>query len=446
MTAELDMLISGGTLLTMSDAMEKVRNAEIGIKDGNILFVRPMGGGYPVKAVKEIIDASGCLILPGLINTHTHLPMVCFRGLADDLPLNEWLTNHIFPAEARYVNRDMVYCGSLLGIAEMLLSGTTSFCDGYFFSSSIARAAMEAGMRGIIGQGIIDYPTADNPDPSKHLAIATGFVNKWKGVSPLITPALFCHSPYTCSPETLKNIKCLTSEHDLPYLIHVSETLDEVKVIKDRYGLSPVGHLEKLGVLDNRTVAIHCVWVDDEEIDILARCGTGISHTPESNMKLATGVAPVPKMRKRGIAIGLGTDGCASNNDLDLILEMGTAARIHKVDTMDPTVISAETALKMATIEGARILGLDDRIGSIEPGKCADIIILDMKKPHLTPVYNEYSHVVYAASGADVKTTLVNGRVVMRDRKILSFDMRTAMEKVRAVAQRIIEDRSRGIY
>lgn len=326
---DIDILITGGTLLTMSDSMDIIENPVIGIKDGKILFAEKEN--ISQHRADEIIDASGSIIMPGLVNTHTHLPMVCFRGLADDLPLMEWLNNYIFPAEAKYVNREMVYYGSMLAIAEMILSGTTTFCDGYFYESSVARAAIDAGMRAVPCQGFIDFPTSDNPDPSKNARIAESFIEKWTGRSPLITPAFFCHSPYTCSPETLSSIKEIARNAGIFYFTHLAETKDEVKTIQERYGKTPVRHLLNLGVLDDKTVAVHCNWVDEEEIKILADYGTKVSHNPESSMKLAAGIAPIPQMMRAGITVGLGTDGCASNNDLDLFMEMDTTAKIHKV-------------------------------------------------------------------------------------------------------------------
>ena len=433
----LDILISGGTTLTISKDMDIIENARIGIKDGNIVFVGEKGDHLPDYRCEKFIDASGSLIMPGLVNTHTHLPMVCFRGLADDLPLMDWLNNHIFPAEARYVNSDMVYHGSMLAMAEMILSGTTTFCDAYFFESSVAKATIETGMRGVACQGFIDFPTPDNPNPSNKEDIARTFIEKWTGVSPLVSPALVCHSPYTCSPETLTLIKGIAREHNLLFLIHLSETQEEVTLIRERYGTTPVRHLYNLGILDEKTVSAHCVWVDDEEIDILADCGVKVSHVPESNMKLAAGNAPIPQMIGKGITVGLGTDGCASNNDLDMFLEMDTTAKIHKVVEMDPTVMDAETVLRMATIEGAKTLGMENSVGSIEEGKCADIIILDMKKPHLTPLYNSYSQVVYSATGADVTTSIINGQVVMEKRRLLTIDLPDIMEKVIIISQKI---------
>ncbi|HEU19547.1 MAG TPA: amidohydrolase [Deltaproteobacteria bacterium] len=442
MREKLDIIISGGTLLTMSKNADIVMNPRIGIRNGIIRSVDTGDIPRDQMSAAEIIDATDSVILPGLVNTHTHLPMVCFRGLADDLPLMEWLNSYIFPAEARYVDRPMVYYGSMLAIAEMILSGTTTFCDGYFYESSVAQAALEAGMRAVPCQGFIDFPTMDNPDQTKNRQIGRAFVEKWNGVSPLIIPAFFCHSPYTCSPATLTGIKELSRESGVLYLTHVAETREEVATIRNQYGTTPVRHLQNLGVLDEHTVAVHCNWLDDEEIAILARNGAKVSHNPESSMKLAAGIAPIPKMMNAGITVGLGTDGAASNNDLDLFTEMDTAAKIHKLRSMDPTVMDARTVVTMATIGGARLLGLDDRIGSVEVGKAADLIIIDMNKPHLTPMYNPYSHLVYAAAGSDVTTVIINGKIVMRDRKLLTIDIAEVMERVRKIAENIRNDRS----
>jgi 5-methylthioadenosine/S-adenosylhomocysteine deaminase len=440
-SGEMDILIRGGTVLTMSGDSGIVHGAVVGIKGEKIAFVEkdeePPSRRYQAR---DVMEARGCLILPGLVNTHTHLPMVAFRGMADDLPLMEWLSRHIFPAEAKYVNRQMVYDTARLAIAEMILSGTTTFCDGYFYESGIARAAMECGMRAVPSAGFIDLPFPDSPDPSNHTGIAGKYLARWKDRSPLITPALFCHSPYTCKPETIRVVKEAARKAGVPFLTHLAETKEEVRITKELYGLTPVRHLHRLGVLDEKTIAIHAVWVDDEEIEILGDCGVKVSHCPESNMKLASGICPLTKLIGRGIAVGLGTDGAASNNDLDMFGEMDKAAKVDKVVRMDPTIMGAETVLRMATIDGAAVLGLEKEIGSLEPGKRADIIILDTRKPHLTPLYNPYSHIVYSASGADVKTAIINGKVVMRDRRLTTLDVDEAMAKVVEIADAIKKD------
>ena len=438
----LDLLITGGTLLTMSGDMTVVENPVIGVREGKIVLVEgPATSACPYRA-KEIIDATDTLILPGLINTHTHAAMVCFRGIADDLPLMSWLHDHIFPLEAKYVGREMVYAGTMLAIAEMIQSGTTTFCDGYFYPGSIIRAAKEMGMRSVTCLGFFDL---DNPegDPAKirrHILAAERYLTKWRTTSPLITPAFFPHSPYTCAPGTLREVKKLAREAEIPFITHLSETREEVRLIEERYGLTPVRYLDSLDILDERTIAVHCNWPDEEEIHILARHGVRVSHNPESGMKLAAGLAPVPKLHAAGVVVGLGTDGCASNNDHDLFGEMGTAAKVHKLVTLDPTVMDARKVLKMATIDGARVLGLDREIGSIEVGKDADIILVDTNKPRLTPMYNPYSHLVYAVAGSDVSTTIVKGKILMQQGRLTSVDLGAVVREVRNLARRIRDE------
>jgi 5-methylthioadenosine/S-adenosylhomocysteine deaminase len=425
--------------MTMSAGMEIIEDSIIGIKDGLIVKIsQKKDSGSNAFTAKETIDASGCIVMPGLVNTHTHLPMVCFRGMADDLPLMKWLNEHIFPAEARFVNKKMVYDGATLAMAEMILSGTTTFCDGYFFEDAITEAVSVAGMRAVVSQGFSDFIMPDKSSFEKMMAAAKRFVTRWQPYAPMITPAYFCHSPYTCSPATLVRVKEAAREAGILYLMHLLENKDEIDTILTRYGKKPVQHLLDLGVLDAQTVAVHCNWLTKEDIAVFADLGVKVSHNPESSMKLAAGVAPVPEMLRHGITVGIGTDGCASNNDLDMFREMDTAAKIHKVTLLDPTVMNAETVLKMATIDGAKVLGLDNLIGSIEAGKQADIILVDMNQPHLTPLYNCYSQLVYAARGADVRTSIINGRIVMKERQLLTIDILTAMNNVRSIAADII--------
>jgi len=439
---DLDLLVRGSLLLTMSEEQAIIENPVLGIRDGKIVLVT-QNNFFPEDAYNagKIIDTRNTLIMPGLVNTHTHLAMTCFRGLADDLPLMTWLHEHIFPAEAQHVSPEMVYAGSLLAMAEMILSGTTTFCDGYFFVDQVARAARDAGLRGVVSQGFIDFPTPDTPDPSRQMETVERLLADWKNASPLIQPALFCHSPYTCSPETLVRIKEAARKAKIPYILHLSETREEVSLIQDRYGKRPAVYLRDLGILDSDTLAVHCVWLNEEEQAILAQYGVRVSHTPESNMKLAAGIAPIPAMQALGIPVSLGTDGSASNNDLDLFREMDIAAKIHKVAMMDPTVMDARRVVRMATYEGARALNLEDRIGSLEVGKDADLIILDLNQPHLTPMYNPFSHLVYAVSGADVITTIINGNVVMENRKLCHLDVEAVMKEVEGIAKHIRNSR-----
>jgi 5-methylthioadenosine/S-adenosylhomocysteine deaminase len=431
----LDILIDGGTLLTMDAPAAIIEDPVIGIGNGRIRFIEKRGmNPAPRHKALETIDAAGCLILPGLVNVHTHLPMTLFRGLADDLPLMTWLNDHIFPAERRFINRETVHAGAMLAIAEMILSGTTTFCDGYFFEDAVAQAAVTAGMRGVVAQGFIDFPTPDQADTSRHATVARQFVCRWRDRSELIVPALICHSPYCCSPQTLQTIKGEARSFGVRFLLHLAETREEVALLKERYGKKPVRFLRDLDLLDDATIAAHCIWLDEDELDLLALHSVKVAHDPESNMKLGAGVAPVPAMLRRGIDVGLGTDGSASNNNLDLFGEMGMCAKLHKAFAMDPTVLGAEKVLEMATLGGARVLGMADQIGSIVPGKYADLILLDIQKPHLTPLFNPFSHLVYAASGADVRTSIIGGRIVMKDRRLLTIDRDAVIDAARRIA------------
>nr|MBF0222829.1 amidohydrolase [Desulfobulbaceae bacterium] len=423
---DYDISIINGTILSKAGTHPSP-NELVGIKDG---FIKHIGPWHHFSATKTI-DAKNCLICPGLINAHGHSAMTLFRGLADDLPLMTWLNDHIFPAEAKYVSREMVYWATKLAAAEMIMSGTTTVADGYFFESEAVRAFNDTGMRSITAQGIIDFPAPGVPDPQHNITAAETFLATFPNTH-LANKALFCHSPYTCSPATLQKAKQLASDNNCLMFIHAAETQAELAQVEKSYGTTPIRHLNALGVLDKNTVCIHTVLVDDHEIDILKTSGCGVVTCPESNMKLASGVAPVPGLLQAGIPVALGTDGCASNNDLDLFSEMSSLAKLHKVTSSDPTVLSAAQALSAATVGGARVLGLPET-GVLHPGKMADIIIIDLHKPHLTPFYNQNS-LVYCAKGADVNTSIIGGKLVMHNRKILTFEVEETMAYVNNLA------------
>jgi len=413
------ILVKGGVIITINPADQIIEDGYVLIKADRIISVGNLQDAPPDNAVEKIIDTRNCLVMPGLVNTHTHAAMAFFRGLADDLPLKTWLEDYIFPAESRYVNPAFVYQGTMLAGLEMIHSGTTSVCDGYFFEEAAAQAFINLGLRAVAGKGIVDFPAPDNPDPGLNLENARKYVREFPS-HPLVTPALFCHSAYTCRPETLQHIKEICNYHSIPFIIHLAETEAETKEIQARYGNSPIQHLNNLGILDGNTIAAHCGWMKPDDFRIAQQKRLRVAHCPESNMKLASGVAPVPLFLDFGIPVGLGTDGCASNNNLDMLSEMDTAAKVHKLSNKDPAIMDAKTVVRMATIGGAEVLGLQDRVGSLEPGKKADIIILDLNQPHLTPVYNYYSQLVYSASGHDVITVLSNGKLIMRNRKIVT--------------------------
>jgi 5-methylthioadenosine/S-adenosylhomocysteine deaminase len=397
--------------------------------DGRIAAVGAKTQVESLFEASETIDARSGLIMPGLVNAHTHAAMSLFRGLADDLPLKTWLEDHIFPAEKRWVNQEFVYWGTLLAIAEMIRSGTTTFADGYFFEEQAALAAQQSGMRAFLGQGILDFPTPDSSTPAETLIRIETFIAT-HSVSSLIHPTLFPHSVYTCSPDLLRRCRDIADRYGVPLIIHLAETKSEIDEVLRKYGRTPVNQMENLDLLSPSLIACHCVWLTESEMDLLARRGVKVVHNPESNMKLASGVAPIPELLARGVAVGLGTDGCASNNNLDLFQEMDSAAKLDKIFRLDPTVMPSNVVLEMATLGGAKVLGLEREIGSLEVGKKADIIILDLHRPHLQPIYNIVSNLVYSAAGADVRDVIIDGKLVMQDRKLLTIDEEKVLQKV----------------
>jgi len=436
--AEGGLVIDGGTLVTMAGGQAPVEGGRIVVSDGRIADVGTMDQvPLPRQGPFDTIDARHCIVLPGLINAHSHAAMTLFRGFADDLPLKQWLFDKIFPAEAAYLSHETVYWGAMLACLEMIASGTTCFVDGYFFEDETVRAAHVAGLRGLCAQGVLDFPAPGAPDPRKNLDIARQFMEKWTGFSELIMPGIFCHSPLTCSGDTLRRSWELSREYGAPLQIHLSETGEEVRETLLRFGKRPVHYLDHLGMLDSSLMAAHGVHLSLEEIERLAGAGVRVVHVPESNMKLASGVAPVTAMLRAGIAVGLGTDGCASNNDLDLLCEMESAAKSAKVFDQDPLSLNAKTALGMATTGGAVVMGLEAEIGTLEKGKRADIIIVDLGNPHLCPVYDPISLLVYAANGSDVRDVVVNGRVLMRHREFLTIDADEVMGRVREISKKM---------
>jgi 5-methylthioadenosine/S-adenosylhomocysteine deaminase len=363
--------------------------------------------------------------------------MTLFRGLADDLPLQSWLFDKIFPAEARHLDPETVYWGALLGCLEMVASGTTTVSDGYFFQDATVRAVARAGLRARVAQGVIDFPAPGVSDPKENLKVGRAFLDRWIGFSDLIAPGLFCHSPLTCSEQTLKGAKTISDEYELPLQIHLAETSAEVEQMVANTGHRPVPYLERLGLLNDRLIAVHAVHLNREEMELLTQKDVRVVHVPESNMKLSSGVAAVAEMAAMGLVVGLGTDGAASNNDLDLFQEMDSAAKLAKISTLDTVSLDALSVLKMATSWGAAALGFEKEIGTLEVGKKADVIVVDARSPHMIPLYNPISSLVYSANGADVKDVIVNGRLLMKDRSIQTLDAEEIMGKVNAISREI---------
>ena len=418
-----DFLIHNALVLTLEPGATPVPNGYVAIKGSKIAAVGQAPFLQDLPPARQVLDASGFLVMPGLVNTHTHAAMVWFRGLADDLPLQKWLHDFIFPAEAGWLDGAKVYWGTLLAAAELIRGGVTTVADGYFYETEARRAFGAAGLRVVAAQGIVDFPAPGVPDPRDNLKVAAGFLESGMDcATDLITSTLFCHSPYTCGPETLQQAKALTRERSLPWFIHLAETREEVEEIKAKKGLTPAAYLDRLGLLDELTVAVHAVWLTPDDQDLLARRHVKVSHCPESNLKLAAGVAPIPELLARGVAVGLGTDGAASNNNLDLFGEISLAARLHKVWRLDPTVLPAAQAVALATRDGARVLGLGEKTGTLTPGKEADLIVLDLNQAHLTPLFDPYSHLAYAARAADVRQVMVAGRWLLRNQEFLTLD------------------------
>src|SRR5215813_563663 len=417
-----DIIISGGTVVTM-DAKHTIQDdAAIAIKGDTIVAIGPRHQITAWYESAQTVDAAGKLILPGFDNGHTHVPMTLFRGLHDDVTLNDWLYKYIFPAEAKNVNEDFVRWGTRLAAAEQIRSGVTTFADMYYFEDAVAEETKAAGMRGVLGETWIDFPAPDNKSEAEVLAYTEKFLQKWQGDA-LIHAAAAPHSIYTCSAKTLQDAAGLARKYHAPILIHMAEMKKEWEDSEKANGMSPVQYLEKIGVLGPDIVAAHCIFVDEADRKLLAERGVGCVHNPSSNMMIASGVSPVPELRAAGVAVGLGTDGPAgSNNDLDLMEEIDLAAKLAKVTRMDPLAINARAVVEMATIEGARAVHMEKEIGSLEKGKKADLILIGLDEPNAVPMFDAYAQIAYALKGSDVQTVVIGGRVVMRDRKLLTID------------------------
>ena len=428
---QVTTIVSGGTVVTVDGERHIFNPGAVAIDGTTIVAV---GASADIAArfkAADQINAAGAIVIPGLINTHGHAPMVLYRGLADDLRLQDWLEKYIFPAEAKTVSREMVRAGTRLAALEMIQSGTTAYADMYYFEEEIARVTKAAGMRGVLGQTIIQFPVADAKTPQEALARSEAFIKEF-AKDDLIVPAVAPHSPYTVEAKDLLASRALATKYGVPVLIHVAETETELDASQKAHsGMSPVAYLQSIGFWGPRTVVNHGVWVDAADIKLLRSHEVAVSHNPESNMKLASGIAPVPQYLAAGVTVGLGTDGAASNNDLDMFEAMRFAALLHKVKTGDPRAIPAATALDMATIQGARALGLEKQVGSLEAGKRADLVVVSVSSARLTPMYDAVSHLVYAAHGDDVRTVMVNGRVLMRDRKMLTLDEGAVLAEAR---------------
>ncbi|HEY7819338.1 MAG TPA: amidohydrolase [Vicinamibacteria bacterium] len=432
----MDLLISGGTVVTMDDEYRVVEGGAVAVEGGRIVGVLDRGALFPLA--EETLDATGMLVIPGLVNSHGHVPMSLLRGLADDMKLMEWLNDFIFPAEAKNVNEEFCYWGTLLSAIEMARSGTTTFIDMYYFEETIAKAVDESGLRAVLGQTIIGFPAPDFKTPEEALRATEALILKWKD-HPRIVPSVAPHALYTTDIEVVAKARELSLRYQVPFQLHAHEAPEEDAALRAKYGETAATLLEERNLLGAGMILHHSITLSDADIALLAKRGVAVSHNPQSNMKGASGLARVPDLLAGGVTVGLGTDGPASNNNLDLFEEMDTAAKVHKLVRSDPTVMPAKEVFRIATRGGAKALGLDALVGSLEAGKRADVVLIDVRVPELTPMYDVYSHLVYAIKGAHVKTVLVDGRVILRDRKMLTLDESAVMAKAREIQKKILE-------
>ena len=440
-----DIGIFGAKILSMDKNFSIINDGAIIIDKGKIVEIgdsEKLRINFPVL---KSIEAKGKLVMPGLINTHTHSAMTIFRGFADDIALKSWLHEFVFPSEAKYINAETVKLGTTLAIVEMLLSGTTTYNDMYFYVQEAAEVTEKFGMRAVLSEGIIDYPTPSAASPEIGIIHTEELLQNWKN-NTLINIAISAHSPYSCSKNLLQKVKSFADKHAIKLHIHLAETQWEVVEIQKLHKLTPTEYLESIGILDSNVIAAHSVHLTEHDIDLYAKYGLGVAHNPECNMKLASGVAPIPKLLAKGVKVGIGTDGVASNNNLDIFQDLRTAAFVHKLVNSNPSLANAKEMVKMATIGGAQVLGLEHEIGSLEKGKKADLLIVDLFKPHLMPIYDIYSHIVFSMTGNDVETSIINGKIVMENRFIKGLDFANLSSQVQEIANKIIKDSSPDRY
>jgi 5-methylthioadenosine/S-adenosylhomocysteine deaminase len=433
---KVDLLVTGGTVVTMDGQRRVIEDGAVAVRGDLIVAVGSRAEIENRFEAALTIDAHGALVIPGLINGHAHAAMSLFRGIADDLALDEWLQKYIFPAEARNVTPDFVEWGTKLGVLEMLRGGITTYADMYYFEDVVARVTKDAGMRGVLGETIIDFPAPDNKTPGDAFAYTQTYLDHWKG-DPLIVAAVAPHSIYTCSEKTLQEAAALARRNGAPILIHIAEAPFELEQSRAKHGATPVAYLERAGILGPDVVGAHCIWVDQADIATLAHFNVGCINNPSSNMKTAAGVMPVPEMLAAGEPIGLATDGAASNNNQDMFEEMDLAAKLQKVARMDPRALPEKQVVEMATINGARALHLEKIIGSLETGKKADLILVDIGAPHATPMYDVYSELVYALKASDVRTVVIAGKIIMKDRQMLTLDEKEILAKAEEYRKKV---------
>jgi 5-methylthioadenosine/S-adenosylhomocysteine deaminase len=432
----VDLLVLGGTYVTMDPSRRVIEDGAMAVRGDRIVSIGPRSELEAKYAGRQLLGARDRIVLPGLINTHNHAPMVLFRGIKDDVVLQEWLEKYIWPAEARNLNAEFVEAGTRLAALEMIRGGTTTYADMYFYEDTIARVTKEAGLRGVLGETVLDFPVSEYKTTAEALEITAAFLERWKG-DPLIRAAVAPHAIYTASEKTLRDSFALARKHKAPVLIHLSETKREVEESRQKHGVTPPVYLDRLGLLGPEVLAAHCVWVDAADIALLVKREVGCAHNPSSNMMLASGAAPISEMLAANLRLGLGTDGAASNNDLNLFEEMDLAAKLHKLTRGKPDAVTAQQMLELATINGARALHMEKEIGSLEAGKMADFILLRTRAPHAVPAYSVYSQIVYAMKASDVETVVVCGKMLMRAGQVLTLNETAVLARSQEMAARV---------
>ena len=432
----VDIIITNGQILTIDKEGKIINNGAIAIDKDIIIAIGNSDEILQKYTSGQIIDAQGKIVMPGFVNSHTHLAMTVFRGIADDITLLDWLHKYIFPAEAKYVTPKMVEIGSKLAMIEMIQGGTTCFNDMYYYEDEVAKAAIEIGMRGIVSEGLIDFPAPNSPTPQDGINYTKMLIDKYKNNS-LVTVGVAVHAPYSCSDDLIVAAKEFAETNNVNYHIHVAETQWEVDTIKEEQNLTPVEYLDSLGVLSENVIAAHSVWLTPEDIEKYAKNGVGVAHNPVCNMKISSGVAPIPELLTAKVKVGLGTDGAASNNNLSMVQEMNTMSMLHKFTKMDPTVISAEDIVRIATIGSATVIGKVKEIGSLEVGKKADIILIDTSYPNMTPYYNPYAAIVYSMLGNEVSDVIINGKIILKNNVILTINEEKIKKQVTEMAKNI---------
>jgi len=435
MKLNADILIKGATILTINPQDEIIENGVLVISDSRIVEIGDATVAEKYQPAK-LIDTQNMLVMPGFVNTHTHVPMTIFRGFADDISLHDWLYKHIFPAENQFVNENSVKIGSRVGILEMLRSGTTTFNDMYFYENTIAESAKALGIRALLSESIIETPAPNNPTPQDTMRQIAFLMEKWKD-DPLVNIGVAAHAIYSCSGDLLQKAKALAHKNNAHFHIHLAETEKESEFSEKEFGKTPTQYLDSLGILDEKTIAAHSIYLNETDRKIMVEKRVGIAHNPECNMKIASGIAPIPELLKLSAKIGFGTDGVASNNNLNMLEEMHTAALLHKINSKDATVMTAKQVVRIATQGGADVLGMGNEIGSLEVGKKADLILIDMNKAHLVPLYNIYSQIVYSMSAQDIETVIVNGKIVMENKQIKSVNEADLFAEIKEIARRV---------